>query len=747
MRALQIRSVVRLTPLTAVVNTLNVAIVGYLFRQSDAIGVIVAWGLAVLGVNAAALVVWYRTRGAKAPRRVSTRGTRRATWHASILALLWAIPPATLFPGAELDQQLFLVAITTGMMCAGGFALSTVRNAGSAFAIILGMGAAVALLRSDLGVALPMCALLVIYAATVVLSVVFTSSTFRARVVAELEAEQQHQVIGLLLRDFEQHAADVLWEVDANLRLRRVSERLSAFVDAASRAVEGQALTDLIGQRQSGLPCDLRDDARSTLRRLTTALASDRPFRDLEVPVRIGERTAWWSFTAKPLPGGGWRGVISDVTAAEVARRHVWQLAHHDSVTGLANRRRFRQALQAAVDDAVAGRSRSALLCIDLDGFKAVNDSFGHSLGDRLLSVVAQRLQGQSRHGDLVARLGGDEFGIVLRDVDRADLALQAARRILDALARPCEVDGVTIPIGACVGVALCPSDGDEPDNLLKNADVALYAAKAEGRGQVRCFSFEMGSRVSERLRIEHALADALPRQQLHLAYQPKLHLATRRVTGFEALLRWSHPELGEVPPSVFIPVAEECAMIHALGAWVLENACREARGWPGEMSVAVNVSGLQLAGRDLVGQVARVLDEVGLDPRRLELEVTESVLLGDTEATFATLHQLRQLGVRVALDDFGTGYSAMSYLRRFPFDTLKIDRSFLAEITDRADARAIVGAIVELAHALRMETVAEGVEAEAALHLLAEHHCDLAQGYAIARPMPAAAVRSFLVG
>ncbi|MCA8967071.1 MAG: diguanylate cyclase, partial [Planctomycetes bacterium] len=482
--------------------------------------------------NGSALRGWYRTRGDAAPRRVSRRGTRRAMQRAGVLALLWALPPALLFPTATPEQQLYLTAITTGMMCAGGFALSTIRGAGSAFPLVLGGGAAIALLRSDLDIAAPLLALLVLYAITVVVSVVLTSDTFRARVVAELRAEQQSQVIGLLLRDFEQHAADVLWELDAGLTLQGVSEKLASFLDVPRPALEDCEMLALLRERQDGLHGELREAGAAGLRRLADALASARPFRDIELPLLRDGGEAWWSFTAKPLAGGGWRGVVSDVTVAQNARRHVWHLAHHDPVTGLANRRRFREALAEAVSEAARGTCTNALICIDLDGFKAVNDGFGHSLGDRLLAVVADRLTRHSRDGDLVARLGGDEFGVILRRVERPAAAVEAATRILHGLQEPCEVDGVTVPVGACLGLAFCPGDGDDPDTLLRHADLALYAAKEGGRGQVRVFSPDMGARVSDRLRMERALADALPERQLRLAFQPKRDLRTGEIAG-----------------------------------------------------------------------------------------------------------------------------------------------------------------------------------------------------------------------
>jgi predicted signal transduction protein with EAL and GGDEF domain len=319
------------------------------------------------------------------------------------------------------------------------------------------------------------------------------------------------------------------------------------------------------------------------------------------------------------------------------------------------------------------------------------------------------------------------------------------AGRVLYALGKACEIGGVTVPMGASLGIALAPKDGLDADVLLKHADLALYAAKAAGRGQFSFYTDSMEARVVKRLDVERALREAIPGQQLHLVFQPQLRLADGKVNAFEALLRWTHPELGEVPPQEFIPVAEEAGMIHDIGKWVLHQACKEARAWPDDVRVAVNLSPLQVMARDLRADVAHALATSGLPPERLEIEITESVLMADSSTTLAKLHSLRELGVRIALDDFGTGYSSLAYLRRFPFDQLKIDRSFVREIVARHDARAIVRATIEMAAALRMDTLAEGVEDEAAVALLREQQCTAVQGYLISPPLQHQEVDGFL--
>ncbi|MCR5883201.1 EAL domain-containing protein [Rhizobacter sp. J219] len=385
------------------------------------------------------------------------------------------------------------------------------------------------------------------------------------------------------------------------------------------------------------------------------------------------------------------------------------------------------------------------MLCLDLDGFKTVNDALGHDMGDMLLRVVGQRLEASRRTGDIVARLGGDEFGLIVREINTPDEVALVAGRVLYALSKPCEIGGVTVPLGASLGIAIAPRDGLEADVLLKHADLALYAAKAAGRGQFSFYTHSMEARVVKRLGLERALREAIPGQQLRLVFQPQIRLGDNRVSAFEALLRWTHPELGDVPPQEFIPVAEEAGIIHDIGKWVLHQACKEARAWPDAVRVAVNLSPLQVMARDLRADVAHALATSGLPSDRLEIEITESVLMGDSHTTLAKLHALRELGVRIALDDFGTGYSSLAYLRRFPFDQLKIDRSFVREIVTRPDARAIVRATIEMANALRMETLAEGVEDERAVDVLREQQCGAVQGYLISPPIHHGDVLDFL--
>jgi diguanylate cyclase (GGDEF)-like protein len=687
---------------------------------------------------------WYKFYNNTPPTHVSKRGIRVAVRQAFLLAAVWAFLPISLLPSALPDQQVLLCTIVVGMICAGGFALSAIRGAGIVFPVTLGIGSVIGLLMSDMLSALPMVLLLITYVLTVVFSVINAADTFKARVISELHEVQQRQVISLLLNDFEKHSADVLWEIDSDLKLRNVSNKLSELFCVTKDSLNNMNLLSFIAKHQTALPNSLQDEVFSSFKNISMSLKGVEGFRDIKLPLSINGHKLWWSFTAQKLPDDGWRGVISDITVIHMAQQNVWKLAHYDAVTGLANRHRFQEVLEDMINEVNEGNRLGAVLCIDLDGFKSVNDTMGHNAGDTLLSIIGHRLQSQAGQHDLVARIGGDEFGIILRYLNQPEEAITFARDALQTLQTPIKIEGSIVPINACIGVSYAPTDGENPDIVLKNADLALYAGKADGQGQLRCFTQPMRAQLSERLKLEHALQDALIKEQLYLVYQPKYHLKSKSVVSFEALVRWKHPELGNISPEIFIPVAEKCGYIEEIGRWVLNEACYQASFWPDSVSIAVNVSALQLTDK-LIPTIKNILEKHNIQSHRLELEITESVLLNDAKAMLDILHQLQRLDINIALDDFGTGYSAMSYLRRFPFNTLKIDRMFIKEIVDEPDALAIVQAIIGMAQTLNMVVVAEGVESLKSLNLLEELRCDIIQGYFISPPVSLNEVPEFL--
>ena len=449
----------------------------------------------------------------------------------------------------------------------------------------------------------------------------------------------------------------------------------------------------------------------------------------------------------RPMPGGGWVATFEDITERRRNEARIVHMARHDGLTDLPNRTALREIGTERTGAVQDGSSPGlAVLCLDLDRFKPVNDSYGHAVGDGLLKAVAGRLRTQVRGSDTVARLGGDEFAVLHAAEDAAD-AVALAQRLIQALAAPYRLGGITVEIGVSVGIALArPGEpGRDIECLLKEADMALYEAKAGGRGTLRLFEPQMDEAARARLTLERELREALQAGRFALHYQPLVALSDDRIRGVEALVRWRHPERGLVSPATFIPLAEETGLILPLGEWVLRQACRDAAGWPEGISVAVNVSPIQLRHRGFAQVVVAALAESGLAAARLELEITESVLLDDTEANLETLHALRRLGVRISMDDFGTGYSSISYLRRFPFDKIKIDRSFVRDCAASRDAGAIIRAIVGLGASLGITTLVEGVETQAQLAAVRAEGAQEVQGYLFSPPRPAAEIGGML--
>jgi diguanylate cyclase (GGDEF)-like protein len=443
------------------------------------------------------------------------------------------------------------------------------------------------------------------------------------------------------------------------------------------------------------------------------------------------------SVANRGMTDGGWVATHEDVTERRRAEAEIAYLARHDTLTGLANRRLFNEQL----GQVLASRKRDdsvAVLCLDVDRFKAVNDTLGHPIGDMLLKIAAERLRTCVRESDLVARLGGDEFAVVQVGVSQPSEVTALATRIINAIGAPYDLDGHEVVVGMSIGIAVAPNDGSDAGQILKNADMALYRAKADGRGIYRFFEQEMDARMQARRALELDLRKALAASEFELFYQPIIDARTESVRGFEALIRWRHPQRGVIAPMEFIPLTEETGLIVPLGEWVLRRACQDAASWPGDLSVAVNLSVAQFKSKHLVQTVIHALAASGLAPTRLELEITESVLLQESDDTLAMLHQLRELGIRISMDDFGTGYSSLGYLRKFPFDKIKIDRSFIQDMPAGGDSLAIIRAVVAIGASLGINTTAEGVDTPEQFERLRVEGCTEVQGYFFSPPRPA---------
>jgi diguanylate cyclase (GGDEF)-like protein len=683
--------------------------------------------LCVLG-----LAGWLRHRH-KLPTRVSPSVVRKSALHAGVLSALWAALPWAIFAHGSPPAQILIAGVMLGLVAGGGFVLTPLAPAAIVFTVIIGVSTSAAVAQIPDPMAALLSGLMACYTVVTVAAIILGARRSAGALRAEREAERQGQLVALLLKDFESQSADVMWETDASGRLVRITPKLTALMrlngDAARHSLPGWF------EQQAHDP-----ESSQAMAQLRQAFGTGQAFRQRGIPVRVGGSQRRWSITARPLVDEagvdqGWRGVITDITMEHDAQSRMQQLALVDSLTGLANRTQLRDKLQLKI--ATAATKPSALLCMNMDHFKRVNDMFGHAAGDSVLRETARRLRKLVRACDVVARAGGDEFAVLLDDIGSEDDALRFGQRIVDELNRAFSSNSGLINSSASVGVVTIPAHGTTVDELLANADLALSTAKAGGRARAELFRTDMGERLRLRMTMERDLRVAVAKNELRLHWQPQVDTATWHVSGCEALLRWQHSELGLIPPMNFIPMAEETGLIVELGEWVLNEACRVgAQKLPGLM-VAVNVSAIQVVRDDFVQVVRRALAASSLPPQRLEIEITESLFIDASPKALKNLEILRQMGIRVALDDFGTGYSSLAYLRQFPFDTLKIDRAFVRELVTQHDARAIVRSIVELAAALGMSTVAEGVEEPAQYELLRRAGCSGVQGFLIARPMP----------
>jgi diguanylate cyclase (GGDEF)-like protein len=531
---------------------------------------------------------------------------------------------------------------------------------------------------------------------------------------------------------------------DSDHRLIVCNDRFVEMYDIAAECVRpGMSLIEIVDLRfeAGSFPAMTRDEY---LHWRTNVAVSNEP-KDSIVDLKNG-RT--FKIRHRPMAGGGWVATHEDITEQRLSEVKIEYMAHHDALTDLANRVLLNDRLEYVLARVQHGEM-VAVHHLDLDQFKAVNDTFGHPCGDKLLRIVAERLRSLVGEADTIARMGGDEFVIVQAAIaDPAD-ATSLAQAVIDALSEPYDIiDGQQAVIGVSIGISVGPGDGSNRDKLLRNADLALYRAKSDGRGTFRFFEPVMDLQMQTRRIMEQDLRKALPSGEFELHYQPVVNLASKEISGFEALIRWNHPSKGMISPADFIPLAEEIGFIVPMGEWVIRQACTTAALWPDDLHVAVNISAIQFRSPGLMQVIVSALAASGLAPTRLEIEITESVLLHNKEATLAVLHQLRALGIRIAMDDFGTGYSSLTYLQSFPFDKIKIDRSFVKNITENSSSLNIVRAVAALANGMGMTATAEGVETAEQLHSIASEGCTEMQGFLFSRPLPAAEIeRQFLSG
>jgi len=731
-----------LAPFLALTHTVTAAAVFLLFQDQASPIYLSALFFSIVVPATAAAIGARRYRSRRLGQAEIATGQRLAAVIVLILGLAWSSVPLALFRDADADHRMYVVALCAGLM-ATTYTFGSFRKLGLLFAVPIALASFAALFNAGGATAPSLAFLLAIYVLFVIFTAGRLSRLSEERILDRVRIGAQNETISLLLHEFEANTSDWLWETDADGRLQHVSERIAE--------VAGEPLNSLRNAHFKALflglskPRPLSDE----IAELLALVAERQAFRERVVEVTTGGITRWWRLSGKPITDRdghflGFRGVGSDISETRQSEARIAYLASYDSLTGLANRTRFHDAATQACARATSSDRACALLYLGLDGFKFVNDTFGHALGDVLLARVAQRLAGAVPLDALVARLGGDEFAVLLACADAKD-GVSLGERLIETLSAPYTLDGVQVEIGASVGFARAPFDAQTPEGLLGKADLALYRAKGTGRGQVSVFAPELEASVRLRRDLEADLKRAVAQGEFTLHYQPLIGLTDGRVRAFEALLRWTHQSGVPVSPADFVPVAEASGLIAEIGRWVLHQACREAAGWPEDIRLAVNISPIQFRNTDLLLDVTDALQASGLAPHRLELEITESVFFEMNATTIANLSELRALGIRVALDDFGTGYSSLSYLIRLPVDKIKIDRSFIKEMGTRPECRAIIEAILTLARKLSITVTAEGVETVEQAMMLKASRCDDIQGFLFSPGRPADAIADLI--
>ena len=654
-------------------------------------------------------------------------GTKGAVWSAGMLACAWLADPASVV----LVWAVVAMLVVASSASRFGAPLSSIT-----FTLGAGVGGlAASLITAQYGLA-------VVVLMTTLLAIFGVIESARIRVAARLAEsamQEKSEVVSMLLREFEEGQADWLWQIDPRRRLKSVSPRFAFSLGMEPGQIEGQSFLQLIsgdGWKTGRFPPSLHE--------LADKLKRKKNFSNLVVRVSIDGQDRWWELSGTPIVDEmgtyqGFRGVGSDVTEQRESSEKIEYLARYDTLTQLPNRRMLNEALGEALKYAAEWRSRCAFLMIDLDRFKAINDSLGHLVGDRMLGEVAARLKSLVVEGEVVGRLGGDEFAVVIRDIANRERMDTLARDIIQRLSEPYHIENQVLYVGASVGSALGPRDGRTVEELLRNADLALYRAKGEGGGMHREYEPSLHANAEEKRQLEHSLRNALERDEMLLHYQPVVDATTEEIVSFEALIRWDSADHGFVSPGKFIPLAEDTRLIVPIGTWVMQEACREAaENWPTNIKVNVNISPEQLLETDFSATVVRALSDSGLDPKRLEIEVTESIFLRDASVARNALEECMALGCSVALDDFGTGYSSLGYLRKLKFSTIKVDRTFVQGAAQQSpESIAIIRAVVAMADSLGMTTTAEGVENEEEAEMIRSMGCTKIQGFHFGRPMP----------
>jgi diguanylate cyclase (GGDEF)-like protein len=709
-------------------NLLNVAVVLQSFRHSSASNLLAIWGFCFIFLTGLAVLRHIRTRKAIHAGLVSPRHADAVSRGALIIGLFWAVLPLLVMHAIDPQGQMVMGIVLAGMMFGGAFMLSRMPDAAFSLIIPIGIGLTVSMqLQHDITHQL-ISVMALVYLSVLIFAVRWSHLQFVEQHLSEAAVQDQTQLIGLLLRDFEESTSDWLWQTNADGLLEDIPIIFDTNSDSAGFMKTGDRLPTLFAA----------GDSRKILE---SSLNRHQGFRDIVLRVLDdGAEECWVSLTGKPIFEGpvfrGFRGVAADITQSKQIEDRLAHMAHYDGLTGLPNRVTMQEHLEKTMRKPQSPNTVRALLWLDLDNFKWVNDTLGHPAGDELLRQVTSRLNSMAEPADMVARLGGDEFAMI---VERpAGGALEAFfGRLTETMRKPYNIWGSTAHCSASFGVRVFDAYTTDSREVLKHADLALYDAKRTGKAQWCMFTSQLEASAKARVQIEAELESAIDQDELRVYFQPLVDARTHKITGVESLLRWQHPARGLVFPDEFIELAEDNGLITRMGEWVIRAALAEAARLPDYVKVAVNISPLQIHSTTLVATIVNSLAANSIAPNRLELEITESVLMTDTEFTLKRLHQIKDLGVQISLDDFGTGYSSLSYLRAFPFDKIKIDKSFVKDIESRPESRAITIATLNLAKSLGMRSTAEGVETLYQAEFLRDNGCDELQGFFISRAQP----------
>lgn len=735
LRGLQLASVARHARIRMAAHLVLGLVTVWTFFGSIELPWLAAWFAALAAVH---------IRGGKADatlieaerRRVSLSDFRKPLITPIGSGIVWSAAVIGFAPFAGLAEQVILWS-SLAVLIAGSILFYAAAPMGVfIFATIVGAASAVSFMfQGHFELVLLVFAMV---ATALAGSIEIARTTISSRL-AEGRVREKEEVVSLLLREFEENEADWLWQIDTARRLRSVSPRFAFALGRQQEEAEGRPIFELIGGKNweaGDLPPSLHD--------LVDRIKSQENFSNLLVKVSIRGEQRWWELSGTPIRDkhgafSGFRGVGSDVTEQRESSEKIAYLAKFDTLTSLPNRVQVNEALGEALRYSEQWKTTCAFLMIDLDRFKAVNDSLGHQVGDKLLAQVSERLRSIMGDNQLCGRLGGDEFAVVIRDASNRKVVSEVANKVITLLSKPYRVDDQTLHVGASVGSAVGPRDGSTVEELMRNADLALYRAKDNGRGGHFGYVPSLHASAEERRQLELSLREALEREELTLQFQPVVNAKDSSIVSFEALSRWNSEEHGFVSPGKFIPIAEDTRLIVPIGKWVMRKACEEARRWPENVKVNVNVSPEQLLDDGFAEEVVDCLAATGLRPERLEIEVTESIFLRDASIARAALEQVLALGCQVALDDFGTGYSSLGYIRRLRFSTIKVDRTFVkGAAQNNAESLAIIRAVVAMAQSLDMTTTAEGAETTEEVELIRQLGCDKIQGYYFGRPMSA---------